>query len=116
TNDRSRQLRWRARCPQVKHDPFARHTNMARTRHYAGQGDTSLRHTAGFLVASSLAGLGSLHAQTVTCSPAAVTADPSPVDTAYPPVRSEERRVGKDGRRRWSEADDRRQGGQIACD
>src|SRR2546430_13237294 len=59
---------------------------MARTRHYAGQGDTSLRHTAGFLVASSLAGLGSLHAQTATCSPAAVTADPSPVDTAYPPV------------------------------
>ncbi len=59
---------------------------MARTRHYARQGDTSLRHTAGFLVASSLAGLGSLHAQTATCSPAAVTADPSPVDTAYPPV------------------------------
>jgi len=46
----------------------------------------SARHTAGFVVAISLAGLGSVQAQNGACSPAAVTADPSPVDTAYPPV------------------------------
>src|SRR2546422_1305537 len=53
---------------------------------YARRVGTILRQTAGFVVAICLAGLGSLHAQNVACSPAAVTADPSPVDTAYPPL------------------------------
>ncbi len=59
---------------------------MARTRHSARQVDTCVRQTAGFVVAIGLAGFGSLHAQKAACSPAAVTADPTPVDTAYPPV------------------------------
>src|SRR2546428_1374914 len=58
----------------------------ARTLSYARRVGPNLRQTAGFVVAICLAGLGSLHAQNVACSPAAVTADPSPVDTAYPPV------------------------------
>jgi hypothetical protein len=45
-----------------------------------------VRHSAGFVVALNLTALGSLHAQSVACSPAAVTADPSPIDTAYPPM------------------------------
>ena len=59
---------------------------MAGTWHSTRKGETSVRHTAGFVVAISLAGLGTLHAQSVACSPAAVTTDPSPVDTAYPPM------------------------------
>jgi len=59
---------------------------MSRTYQYARRLETSVRQTAVFVVATSLVGLGLLHAQKVACSPAAVTADPSPVDTAYPPV------------------------------
>src|SRR5213076_1876635 len=73
-------------APQLKRDPLGRHTNMAGTWHSTRKGETSVRHTAGFVVAISLAGLGTLHAQSAACSPAAVTTDPSPVDTAYPPM------------------------------
>jgi pimeloyl-ACP methyl ester carboxylesterase len=50
------------------------------------RGEILVRHTTGLIVAVSLIGLGSLCAQNPACSAAAVTADPSPVDTAYPPV------------------------------
>src|SRR2546428_9609635 len=58
----------------------------ARPLSYARRVGPNLRQTAGFVVAICLAGLGSLHAQNVACSPAAVTASPSPVAPAYPPV------------------------------
>lgn len=45
----------------------------------------SARDTARVLGAVTLAGLGSLHAQRMACSPSAVTTDPTSVDTAYPP-------------------------------
>jgi pimeloyl-ACP methyl ester carboxylesterase len=45
-----------------------------------------MRHTSGLILAMNLAGFGSLSAQNPVCSPAAVTADSSPVDTAYPPA------------------------------
>src|SRR6266850_2479545 len=48
--------------------------------------ETSVRDAAGVIVTISVAGLASLHAQKAACSPAAATADPSPVDTAYPSV------------------------------
>jgi pimeloyl-ACP methyl ester carboxylesterase len=44
-----------------------------------------MRQIAG-LITLSLLGLGSAHGQSSACSPAAVTADPDPVDTAYPPT------------------------------
>lgn len=44
-----------------------------------------VRHTFGLTITLVLAGFGSLCAQDVGCSAAAVTADPNIVDTAYPP-------------------------------
>jgi uncharacterized protein len=44
-----------------------------------------MRHAAGFIVTMSLLGLGSIHGQSPACRPDAVTTDPDPVDTAYPP-------------------------------
>jgi pimeloyl-ACP methyl ester carboxylesterase len=44
-----------------------------------------MRHVAALVIAAAWFGLGSVHAQRVTCSAAAVTADPDPLDTAYPP-------------------------------
>ncbi len=58
---------------------------MVGTCHYTRKADTSVRQTLGFVVAISLAELGTLCAQSVACSPAAVTTDPNPIDTAYPP-------------------------------
>jgi len=58
---------------------------MVGTCHYTRKADTSVRQTLGFVVAISLAELGTLCAQRVACSPAAVTTDPNPIDTAYPP-------------------------------
>ena len=55
--------------------------------HQRGSGlPTIMRHVAGLIAAISLAGPGSLWGQSPGCSPAAVTADPSSVDTAFPPV------------------------------
>src|SRR5204863_528531 len=71
--------------PQLKRDPLGRHRNMVGTCHYTRKADTSVRQTLGFVVAISLAELGTLCAQSVACSPAAVTTDPNPIDTAYPP-------------------------------
>lgn len=45
-----------------------------------------MRHAARLSIAIGVAGLGSAHAQGPACSPAAVTADPVPVDTVYPPL------------------------------
>jgi pimeloyl-ACP methyl ester carboxylesterase len=45
-----------------------------------------VRDAVGLIVTISVAGLGSLHAQKAACTPAAATADPSPVDTAHPSV------------------------------
>jgi pimeloyl-ACP methyl ester carboxylesterase len=45
-----------------------------------------VHHTTGLIVAISLIGVGSLRAQNPACSAATVTADPSVVDSAYPPL------------------------------
>jgi uncharacterized protein len=45
-----------------------------------------MRVVAGVVIAAGLFGPGSGHAQSPMCNPTAVTADPSPVDTVYPPV------------------------------
>jgi pimeloyl-ACP methyl ester carboxylesterase len=45
-----------------------------------------MRHAAELSIAIILVGFGSAHAQSPACSPAAVTADPFPVDTVYPPL------------------------------
>jgi uncharacterized protein len=43
-------------------------------------------HAAGLGIAITWLGLSSANAQNPACSPAAVTSDPVPVDTAYPPL------------------------------
>ncbi len=45
-----------------------------------------MRHAAGLIITMRLFGFGSAYAQSPACSPAAVTADPNPVDSAYPPL------------------------------
>ena len=44
-----------------------------------------MRCLAGFTLAMTLLGFGSVQGQSPACSPDAVTTDPVPVDTAYPP-------------------------------
>src|SRR5436309_15749736 len=58
---------------------------MGRTWPFASFVGASARYTARFLGAVTLAGLDSLYAQRMACSPSAVTTDPPSLDTAYPP-------------------------------